>query len=162
MPALSNCRHEAFAQHCAEGMSGVQAFRTAVSSKGTVASGIQAASRLLARVNVRSRVEELRKQANDILRDRLGVTKETLLRYHCEILETPVGDIDHTHRLAQESVDTDGGRRVRMPSKLDAAKQLAAMAGWNAPQEQRTTVAGLDELLASICRPGLPRVESGS
>ena len=122
MPALKNSRHERFAELCAEGMSGAQAYRTAVSSRCTAESAMQAASRLLANVNVRSRVEELRKMAGDILRDRLGITKETLLRYHVAILDTPVGEVDANHWLAQEVSDTEHGKRVKMPSKLDAMK----------------------------------------
>jgi hypothetical protein len=161
MAPLENAAHEVFAQRCAEGMSGAAAYRSAVSSTCKADSAIQQASRLLADVKVRSRVEELRKQANDILRDRLGVTKETLLAYYLEIMETAPGDIDAQHRLAQEVTDTEYGKRVKMPSKLEAAKQIALLSGWHAAE--KVEIAAKDDLLdflARIRKPGIPREPS--
>lgn len=67
---------------------------------------------------------------------------------------TPVGDIDEKSPLAQEieEVTTPAGctrRRVKSVGKLEAAKQLAALLGWTAPDSSGpaviTVVIGGDE-----------------
>lgn len=135
MPALKNQKHEAFAQAVANGSTGVQAYRDEVSDGCTTNSAIQAASRLLADINISSRVEELQKLANFTLEKRLGWNKEKALTYLVEILETPVGEVDKMHRLAQEYRDTEDLSQVKLPSKADALKQIAAMCGWNEPEQ---------------------------
>lgn len=156
MPALKNPKHEAFAQAIANGATGVQAYRDEVAIGCTTASAIQAASRLLSDVNVSSRVEELQKLAETTLEKRLGWSKEKALSYLVEILETPVGEVDKNHRLAQEYKDTEDSSQVKLPSKADAMKQIATMCGWNAPDkvEHSGTVGleGLSEAVAAVFR----------
>lgn len=148
MPALQNRKHEAFAQAVANGSTGVQAYRSCISDECTTSSAIQAASRLLSDVNISSRVEALRNKANETLEKRLGWTKEKAMAYLVEALETPVGELDEKHRLANEvtrdeimggdAEDTATITRVKIKgmSKADAMKQLAAMCGWNEAEKQ--------------------------
>jgi len=140
MPALKNPKHEAFAQAIANGSTGVQAYRDEVAIGCTTASAMVQASRLLADAKVSLRVEELQKLANDTLEKRLGWNKEKALSYLVEILETPVGEVDKLHRLAQEFRDTEDCSQVKLPSKADAMKQIAAMCGWNDPEKHSLEV----------------------
>ena len=142
MPALKNLKWEKFAQAIANGSTGVQAYRDEVSDGCTTISAIQAASRLLADVNVSSRVEELQKMAETTLEKRLGWNKEKALTYLVEILETPVGEVDENHRLAQEiGYDMQGQKKIKLPGKDSAMKQIAAMCGWNDPEKHSLEVS---------------------
>lgn len=135
MPALKNQKHEKFAQAVANGSTGVQAYKDQVSEGCTTMSAMTQASRLLADVKISSRVAELQKLANDTLEKRLGWNKEKALTYLVEVLETPIGEVDKLHRLAQEYRDTEDGTTIKLPSKADAMKQLAIMCGWNEPEK---------------------------
>lgn len=135
MPALKNPKHEKFAQAVANGSTGVQAYKDQVSEGCTTMSAMTQASRLLADVKISSRVAELQKLANDTLEKRLGWNKEKALTYLVEVLETPIGEVDKLHRLAQEYRDTEDGTTIKLPSKADAMKQLAVMCGWNEPEK---------------------------
>ena len=147
---LPNKKHEAFAQAVANGSTGVQAYRSCISDDCTTSSAIQAASRLLSDVNISSRVAELRIVANETLEKRLGWTKEKAMAYLVEVLETPVGELDETHRLANEVTrdelhtgeDKPDVTRVKIKgiSKADAMKQLATMCGWNAEEKLELTI----------------------
>jgi hypothetical protein len=62
------------------------------------------------------------------------------------VIRTPVGEIDAASPLAQEFEEstTAAGvarRRVKMVDKLEAAKQLAALLGWTAPEHGHDPVA---------------------
>lgn len=139
-------QHEAFAQAVAEGLSGAAAYRREISSKCTYESSVVSASQLLADPNVRLRVDELRCSFEEVLINRLGVKQETLARYLMAVIQTPLADVTVDHELCQEYSRTDGDKvtteKVKMPSKLEAMKQLVAMAGWNAPEksEQKVTI----------------------
>lgn len=159
MPALKNPKWEKFAQAIANGATGVQAYRDEVAVDCTTKTAIEQASRLLADRNVSARVEELQKLAETTLEKRLGWNKEKALTYLVEILETPVGEVDEMHRLAQEVTrDEIGGQqgrlkqgqyeegnerqsqpgervKIKLPSKADAMKQIATMCGWNEPEK---------------------------
>jgi hypothetical protein len=141
MPALKHPPHEAFAQAIANGATGVQAYRDEVAIGCTTASAMVQASRLLADDKVALRVAELQKLANDTLEKRLGWNKEKALSYLVEILETPVGEVDKLHRLAQEFRDTEDCTQVKLPSKADAMKQIAVMCGWNEPEKHSLEVS---------------------
>ena len=65
-------------------------------------------------------MSELREKNGAIIEDTLGARRKTLVRYYLEILETPIGDIDSSHRLAQELKISTEGTSIKMPSKLDA------------------------------------------
>jgi hypothetical protein len=140
MPALKHPPHEAFAQAIANGATGVQAYRDEVAVGCTTKTAMEAASRLLADCKIAARVEELQKMAENTLEKRLGWNKEKALSYLVEILETPVGEVDKLHRLAQEFRDTEDCSQVKLPSKADAMKQIAAMCGWNDPEKHSLEV----------------------
>lgn len=140
MPSLKNPKHEAFAQAVANGSTGVQAYRDCVSDGCTTKTAMEAASRILADCKVSARVEELQKLAETTLEKRLQWDKEKALSYLVEILETPIGEVDRLHRLAQELRETEDGTTIKLPSKADAMKQLAVMCGWNEPEQVRHNI----------------------
>jgi hypothetical protein len=118
--------------------------RAGYSARGDVAD--QAASRLLGTVKVASYLEQLRKEAAR----KAGMERDDLVQYLVDVLKTPVGKIDANHVLAQEwSMDEAGGIKVKMPAKLAAAAQLAAIMGWNKPQEVKVDAS---DKLADIIR----------
>jgi len=160
---LENAKYEQFAQLVAFGHTGVQAYRDAVSTECTTKTAMEAASRLLADCKIAARVAELRILADETLEKRLGWTKEKAMRYLVEILETPVGEVDENHRLAQEYSMDEKGLKVKLVSKADAMKQLAAMTTWNEPEKVEVTHSGtiehthsFDGVIKSIIDSGSP------
>lgn len=108
---------------------------------------------LLRDIKISSRVEELQKLAETTLEKRLGWNKEKALTYLVEILETPVGEVDQDHRLAQEVKDTEDGKQIKLPSKADAMKQIAAMCGWNEPEKiKHSGSVGLEVLSEAVAK----------
>jgi hypothetical protein len=153
MPALKNPKHEAFAQAVANGLTGVQAYREKISDGCTTKSAMERACVLLRDIKISSRVEELQKLAETTLEKRLGWNKEKALTYLVEILETPVGEVDQDHRLAQEVKDTEDGKQIKLPSKADAMKQIAAMCGWNEPEKiKHSGSVGLEVLSEAVAK----------
>lgn len=164
MPMLENPKYEAFAQAVANGSTGVQAYKDHVSNGCTTKSAIERASHLLRDVNVSSRVESLRKTAEETLEKHLGWNKLKAMTYLVEVLETPIGEVDQNHRLAQEiSFDSEGQMKIKLPAKNDAMKQLSAMTSWNEPEKVEVTHSGhiehthsFDGVLQSIIDSGSP------
>ncbi len=139
--ALDNPKWEKFAQDVANGATGVQAYRANISKDCTTKSAIERASQLLRDINVSSRVESLREKAKETLEAHLGWDKLKAMAYLVEVLETPVGEVDQNHRLAQEiGFDSEGQMKIKLPSKADALKQLTAMVGWNEPEKHKLEV----------------------
>jgi hypothetical protein len=65
-----------------------------------------------------------------------------LVGYLCRVLKTPVGSVDEMHELAQEVVrdeiaDEVARTKIKMVGKMEAAKQLAQMLGWNEPEQHK-------------------------
>lgn len=162
---LENPKWEKFAQDIANGSTGIQAYRTNVAEPGSKTNTCMVqASILLSNPNVSERVDYLRKLANETLERKLGWNKEKALRYLVEVLETPVGEVDQDHRLAQEiGFDSDGQMKVKLPGKGDALKQLAVMCGWNEAGKVEVTHSGtiehthsFDGVIKSIIDSGSP------
>lgn len=161
---LDNPKWEKFAQDVANGATGVEAYKANISNECTTKSAIERASQLLRDINVSSRVESLREKAKETLETHLGWDRLKAMTYLVEILETPGGEVDQNHRLAQEiSYDSDGQMKIKLPSKGDALKQLTAMVGWNEPEKVEVTHSGtiehshsFDGVLKSIIDSGSP------
>lgn len=119
--------------------------RAGYTARGDVAD--QAASRLLGTVKVARYLEKLRAEAAL----KAGMERDDLVQYLVDVLKTPVGTIDANHVLCQEwSMDPEGTIKVKMPAKLVAAGQLAAIMGWNKPQEVKVDAS--DKLADIISR----------
>lgn len=130
----------------------MQAYRENVAEPGSKTNTCMTqASILLSDPKVSERVSELRKMAEEALERRLGWNKEKALTYLVEILETPIGEVDQDHRLAQEiGYDSEGQMKIKLPSKSDAMKQLSAMTGWNAPEKVEHSAS--DPLIEALAR----------
>lgn len=134
---MTNQQQEAFAQAVACGVSATQAFRAHVAAAGARTSACMTqAGALLAVPEVARRLAELRAEAAVSAAERYGFTRERLVGYLVEVLETPVGELDEHHRLTHEmTCDTLASGAVKMKvkgvSKEVAARLLAQICGWN-------------------------------
>jgi len=126
-------------------MSGAEAYRQHVSEgEGSDSTAMQAASRMLKTgCKVAARVKELRERINHFALEVFDLEKTEALSYLQEVLRAPIDAVDESSVLRQESTvdylesEEEGmivRRRVKMPGKIEAIKQLDAMCGWNAPQ----------------------------
>lgn len=158
-------QHERFAQVVAGGAFAVDAYRQTVAEPGTgYASCAAAAYMLMAVPEIAERIRQLRTNFARVLEEKLGVKQETIGRYLVEILTSPAGSIDADHPLCQEVVKTrqthgHGEKaeeweteKIKIPSKMEAAKILCAMAGWNAPEESKVTVTTHEAVELAISR----------
>lgn len=84
-------------------------------------------ARVLQEPLVARRVRELRLDFRESLERQHGITRQTLADFYAAVLHTPVGELHEGHPLAQEVA---AGGRVKGLSKLEAAKQLALLAGF--------------------------------
>ena len=67
------------------------------------------------------------------------------------MLETPIGEIDENHPLAQEYQANADGVKVKMPAKDGAGKELARLIGAYAPDKVEVSADdALTKLLGEI------------
>ena len=155
---LRNARHEAFAQEVAGGASAAEAYRGVyVSAKRPTAE--TEGPKLLRDPQVSLRVTALQSVAAAVIAKRWEMTREEVAQYLIEIIQTPIGEVNETHRLCQEYSETTGANgtqhRYKMPAKLDAVEKLIKMAGWYAPQkiEHSGGIVGMFEELTGVSNP---------
>ena len=141
MPVLKNARHEMFAQIVASGKTQADAYREVfpASRKWKTGNAVDSKASFLA-AKVRQRIDELlQAKADDGI-----ATREELARFLTKTVRTPVGDVDDKSDLAQEvEVRASGDgvtTRVKMPSKIAAASELAKLRGYYAPEQVQTTI----------------------
>lgn len=170
MPVLKNPKHEAFAQAVAGGMEAGKAYRKVYKSKAKTAE--TSGPRLFRNVAVKARVRELQEETSKTI----AFTKQEALEFLADVIRTPIGDIDETSPLCQEytvdEINSGGGQgklrrgnapegnerrgdsilrtKLKMPSKLDALKQMAQLCGWNEPEKHDVAVTGPRGVLAGI------------
>jgi len=142
---LTNPKHEAFAQAIAGGHSAAEAYRAHISDKGSAKTSHEEASRIANFPKVSARIAELRSAVAKIAKKEFNFTKADLLRWHLKVLRKPVGKIDQNHPLCQEwtrdEIQSGDGKppvtriKVKMVPKMESAKQIAIMCGWNAADE---------------------------
>ena len=128
-------RQKKFADGYIGGLTGTAAYEAAgYSARGQAAAS--SASKLLRNPNVFAYVKTTRRE----LAEANQFEKWQLVEFLTRAITTPVGRIDENSDLAQEVTRDELGQeveRVRIKSvgKLDAAKQLATLLSWNAPEE---------------------------
>lgn len=154
MTPLENPKHEAFCQGIAEGLSATSSYRENVAGNGTTTDSCMAQScRLMADIKIRSRIAELRKEFGEVLEHSLGIRRETIARHLTAIITTPISEVHQAHEMCQEysEVQTQHGTTIKckMPSKLDALKELCKLAGWYAPEKIEHS-GGIQGLLADL------------
>ena len=104
----------------------------------------QNASQLLRKPKVADYLARLRQEASKTAE----FSRDDLVGFLVKVIKTPVGQVGQDSDLAQKvKVDMEGGFLVEMPGKIQAAKQLAEIMGWNKPQEVKVD---LSEKLADI------------
>jgi hypothetical protein len=132
-------RREAFALQVAGGKSAAAAYRM-VYPRAARKTAETAGPALARKYQVRIRIQEFREKVADIAVHQHGVTKQCLIRYLLEIVETPIGEVDENHRLCQRYTYRMGPRSsyrcCTMPSKLAALKQLAKLCGFDGRDNQ--------------------------
>lgn len=122
---------------CDHYLSGKPAFRAyqLAGYNCTDASAYPSAARLLRNVNISEHIEKQRA----IMAENAGTDRDQLIGFLVRAIHTPLEDIDAASELCQEHhVDeSEFGTKTRLKavSKLEAAKQLAALMGWNKPIE---------------------------
>lgn len=83
-----------------------------------------------------SRIEQIRSEAAENAR----MKKADLIEFLESAIKTDVNSVDEKSRLAQEVTTETLGKgvlrkKVKMVGKIDAAKLLAVLTGWNAPEK---------------------------
>jgi phage terminase small subunit len=80
------------------------------------------------------------KAERQVLAELARLEKWEIIKFLQDVITTPIGRLDETSPLVQEMTREEiGGNVVRVKikivSKMDAAKQLAFLMGWNAPEQ---------------------------
>ena len=102
------------------------------------------AAKMLGKAKVKQYLATLREAASK----NADFSRDDLVGFLVKVIKTPVGQVGQDSDLAQKvKVDMEGGFLVEMPGKIQAAKQLAEIMGWNKPQEVKVD---LSEKLADI------------
>ena len=130
-------RQEKFIEGIAAGMSATQAylaagFRCDPDNAGTLSSKLRKKPHIAARLHALEEASLARAAA----------TRDRLVTWLWDAVQTPVGDIDEAHPLAQEVArDFRSGEvcrsRVKAVGKMDAAKLLVTLLGWSGPEKEK-------------------------
>lgn len=130
MHLLKNPRHEAFAQAYCTGGNATAAWQEVSGRRDAVT-----AARLLRRPDVIIRIEEVRRENEAMSR----IKRDQALKILADIITTPVGQLTPASLLAEEWIESEHDKFVRMPSKLEALELLGRLCGWergNQAQQQ--------------------------
>ena len=129
-----SAKHEAFAVLCSNGLAAGAAYAR-IYPKSSKATAETDGPALLRKAQVKARVVELQAK----------VEKEFTL--------TRIDWLESLLRIAKKAEETEDFSASR-----GCLREIGlAMPGWYKPVENNVTVPGLDELLASIIKPGIPR-----
>ena len=113
----------------------------------------KAASRLSKDAEIVRMIDELNAQLN---KSAVLTKQERLSR----VVTTPIGDIDNTSELCQESSIDENGMKFKMPSKIAAIAELNKMDGAYAPEKMKVD-AGENFMILLASLPFDPPVKSG-
>lgn len=116
----------------------------------------KAASRLSKNVEIQRYMDTLNAQLNKSA----VLTKQQRMEWLSRVVTTPIGEIDNTSELCQESSIDENGMKIKMPSKIAAIAELNKMDGAYTPQEMKVDAGeNFMSLLAAL--PYDPPVKSG-
>ena len=127
-----NPRQERFCQLYATSGNASASYREAY--EGALGAG-QSAFVLLKNPKVKKRLEKLTGETAK----KAETNRESLIAFWEEVRDTPVGDVDENHPLAQEFQHSDSGMKIKMPSKERAAMELARLTGAYEPEKHEVT-----------------------
>jgi hypothetical protein len=137
---LTCAKKEKFAQLVASGVS----FSAAYSQAGYKPNRGNA-TRMKANESIQARVSFLQKNTAN----RAQITKDDLVNFLNDAINTPLVDIDENSPLAQEVTrDYIGSeeekqvirKRIKSVGKMDAAKLLTTLLGWNQPERMEQKI----------------------
>ena len=142
MTALDNPKWEAFAQDVAKGTGPTAAYRKHV-ARGKCSDGTATTegSKLAKNPDVALRISGLKGVISKKLGEKFDWDADKALTWLVSILETPVGSINENHPLCQEVRRGMNGTTIKMPGKIDAARLMAQMAGWLAPEKREVAIS---------------------
>jgi hypothetical protein len=116
----------------------------------------KAASRLSKDAEIVRMIDELNAQLNKSA----VLTKQERMEWLSRVVTTPIGEIDNTSELCQESSIDENGMKFKMPSKIAAIAELNKMDGAYAPEKMEVDAGeNFMSLLAAL--PYDPPVKSG-
>jgi hypothetical protein len=133
MPALKNPKHEKFAQAVANDCSAAEAYRAGW--KCSTESAETAGPRLARDVQVMSRIQELKDQADKASK----LTREGMVAWLERIILAKPSEASADSDIC-ETVMTKMGPFTCLCSKMTAAEKLIKMAGWNEPEKHELEV----------------------
>lgn len=151
-------KQKEFARLLVEGkLSKPDAYRKAFNRKDMKqVTASKAASRLSKNVEIQRYMDTL----NAKLDKSTVLTKQQRMEWLSRVVTTPIGDIDNTSELCQESSIDENGMKFKMPSKIAAIAELNKMDGAYTPQKMEVDAGeNFMSLLASL--PFDPPVKSG-
>lgn len=95
----------------------------------------EAASKAASRLSKDAEVLRIIDELNDQLNKSAVLTKQQRMEWLSRVVRTPIGDIDNTSDLCQESSIDENGMKFKMPSKIAAIQELNKMDGAYTPQK---------------------------
>jgi len=159
--ALLNGHHEKFCQKMALGMFSNYSCYLQAYPDSTVEAARVNASKLLTNANIRDRIAWIREDALK----RVKITLEEQLLWYQTVAVTPTGYVDAESPLCQEvnyDAETGAVTKIKMPSKMDAKKQIDKLMGFEkADKAQERTADALGDLVTWI-RGGANQVKGGA
>ena len=139
-----NLRQEKFCQAYATYGNASKAYREAY--QGALGAG-SSGFRMLQNAEIKARIEEITGEACE----KSEIDRDYLIQFWREVADTPIGEIDESHPLAQEYQLNESGMKIKMPSKEQAAKELARLIGaYETPKLKISADDDLVGLLAGI------------
>jgi hypothetical protein len=145
MPRLRKVCHEKFAQAVAGGLSASEAYRQV---SGNHKNADVHSDEWMKCRGVEERIMELRRENER----KCTLSREAVLKFLAEIVNTPIAAVTRDSRLAQAMKDTDGVHEIRMPDKLVAVQTLARMCDWNSAERISVSADSLAEYIVQLRR----------
>ena len=86
------------------------------------------AAELRGRQGIQARIAEIKRENTEIFR----LSREQVLNFLADVIETPIADVNEKHRLAQEVTYGKAGEieKLKMPGKIEAARLAGQWCGW--------------------------------
>jgi len=153
--ARLNTRDEEFCRLVTVGgKSDAEAYRLA-GFKGKDAN--RRAAEVRARQGIQARIAEIKGENTEIFR----LSREQVLNFLADVIETPIGKVDEESRLAQEvAYGKDGAiDKLKMPGKIEAARLAGQWCGWEKGNQAENKAADAAASMAEAIRSRAKRGE---
>ena len=143
-------KQKRFARGIFDGLSQREAYREAYDCSAKKDHSIDTlASKLLKKVEVREYLDELNRQVETSK----IMSKQERMEYLSRVIRTPIGKLDESSDMVQEASVTETTSKLKMPSKIDAIRELNRMDGAYEPEKVEVKHAlSFDKLMDEIGR----------